>query len=552
MADKVLRFTAEDSGYGQTIDRMAGKLRTAFSNTGMADILQEADAKFTNFSDKIKYIKTQLNEVKNQNELERKGEVGEAVIENHRTGYKRSDDAVQKEVSRAYEKEERSINRLVESLDKLGEKVEDADDHRSEQHVEEKQVLIAGRAGGGAREEGGSGLGLLGTSLATAIGFGLEQIASRILGAASNSISTGFDIARNELAINRQFQYNSNDTNGEIVRNGATKGITRRDELSSLGMSKTDLIKLVSATAASRRSGDNISNEVFNRLELAGSYGISQESISGLDRFYRRQNGGGIMDRSGLDATSTISEILSRADRQGILGVSKNDFTMLPEKIGQVTSLMAQQYSRSERTDANAAINLMLAGQRIGGRFADDRSADTFGKLGEAISSPKGPGSRAFILEALRRANPGMSPLELEAQMQNGLSADNVKTIFPAIQHVRSREMRGRIFQQAFGLDAQSALRMADSGNLSSLMQQMGQQPGTPAELEAQRNAVRGRAVEHTTASDQLTSQFSNSVTSFGESVARFVNGIFRDPHPETTTEPKNNKVVSASPTGTK
>lgn len=513
MADKVLRFTAEDSGYGQTIDRMTAKLRSAFSNAGMTDILQDADSRFTKFSDKVRYIQTQLAEIRNNNEQERQEEVQGAVHENIRTGYKRSNDAVQKEVSRTYEKEERAIERLIEAFEKFGQKLEDIEDREQENRG----------SGGGGRvipvERGPRkddqpnthrASSAFGNIFQIATGVGLERLGESIISTITGYVKAGTELARNELQINRAFTYDSDKL-----------GTNRANELVGLGISNKDYIKSVGEIAASRKSGTNIDNEVFRRLELSGAYGVTGDQFKSLDRFYRPQNSSsGMLDKSGLDAASTISEILSRADRQGILGVSKNDFTMLPEKIGQVTGLMQQQYAQSERTDANAAINLMLSGQKIGGRFADDRAADTFGKLNEGITNPRSAGGKAFILEALRRANPGLSPLQLEAQMQNGLSEDNIKAIFPAIQHVRSHEMRGRIFQQAFGLDAQSSLRMAEAGSIPAIMQQMHQKGGDRTDQEKQ---IRERAVAHTLVLDQFGKLFSNSVTAFGESINKMI-----------------------------
>lgn len=509
MADKVLRFTAEDNGYGATIDRMAAKLRGAFTNTGMEDILNQADSKFTNFSDKVKFIKDELESQRKYSEAESRSDIKTAQEDNMRHGYKRSNDSIAKELGQGYEKEEKVIEKLVTALNRFSEKVED--------------VLVPPQNNGGTppptqlpprKNEGDEGGGVgrfLGGAFQMATGFALERLGEKLLNVIKNAVVQGNDLDRTELRIGRRFPINP-DTVAPW----------------ELGIKNKDFLESISTTGASRRSGTNIEQETVNRLRLTGAYDVGQEQFAGLDRFSRiNKQGGNILDKNQMDASRIITEILTRADRQGILGVSKNDFSMLPEKIGQVTSIMQQQYSNSERTNAASAINLMLAGQGIGGRFADTRSADTFGKLNEGISNPRSPGMRAFILETLRRSNPGKSPLELEAQMQNGIYDEgNLKSIFSSIQGVRSQEARGRILQ-SLGLDAQSSVRLAGASNLNDFIR-LGSQGGGLSDKEFQdsQGNIRDRAEKNTLVTDEMAAYFGNAVTSFGEAVSKFANTV--------------------------
>lgn len=556
MADKVLRFTAEDSGYGQTIDRMASKLRSAFSNTGMADILQEADAKFTSFSDKAKFIKEQLSSAKDKI-LSTQSDVG--YDPNGRFQFTNEDVQRVNATGRKWQgkaenvKDDKVIDRLIESLDRLGQKIEEETEVKNQSGGGEPippPIPPIVPSGGGRGRKGGGG-GFLSDAFAVATGVGIERFVENILGGLRDELKTGADLVRKENTLNRQFRIDPNTLSDAGGRTLAPN---------ELGVNNKEFLEAIGNTAASRRSGSNAVNETLNRLRLTGSYGVSQDQLGGLDKFYRTRNGGDLLDRSQFDASRTIVEILSRSDRQGILGVSHNDFTMLPEKIGQVTSIMQQQYANSERTNANQAINLMLAGNKIGGRFGDDRAADTFGKLNEAISNPRSPGTRAFIMEALRRANPGKSPLELEAQMQEGInSPENVKAIFPYIQGIRSREMRGRILQ-GFGLDAQSSLRLANANNLETFTQGAGGGAGSTGlssqEYTDKQKDIQTRAEQLTLSWDKMTTYISNSITSFGEAVTKFSDAVTKDKgitpagYDVQPRGPKNNKIIPANPVG--
>ncbi|HSY77692.1 MAG TPA: hypothetical protein VK890_12580, partial [Bacteroidia bacterium] len=396
---------------------------------------------------------------------------------------------------------------------------------------------------------GGGGGGGIGNALSVAMGVGIERLAESVLGYLKNKVVEGYDLAKQELLLNRQFTIPADTINDAGGRSRAPY---------ELGVNNKDFLQAIAGTAASRRSATDVVDETLNRLRLTGAYGVTTEQMGGLDRFYRRgQYSGGMLDASGMDTGRTITEILTRADKQGILGVSKGDFTMLPEKIGQVTAIMGQQYATTERTNAGVAIGLMLAGSRpggIGGRFADDRAADTFGRLSEGISNPNNPGMRALILHTIAQANPNtQSPMQLEGLMQEGLSnPHNARAIFGMIQNVRSREMRGRILQ-SLGLDVQSAYRLAGSENLQSFMGGLsGHGALTATEYAAQQGKTKERAEQLTLTTEKWATWFGNGVTSFGDAVTRFVNGLhvdlpFRDSKPLTPNAKINtNKVIPA------
>jgi hypothetical protein len=549
MADKVLRFTAEDSGYGQTIDRMAAKLRGAFSNSGMSDILQEADAKFTNFGDKLKFIRNELNSIKEGNLVDRDEAIKAATDANDKAGRPRSNDFIQRQASKQAEGEEKVINRLISSLDSLGNKVEEANSHTVEESgkppiVPPTEPPKEEPSEGGGVFGGGVG-GFIGNALSNAVGFGIERLGERVLGYLSDKIGEGINLARRELTIGRQFVLPEDTLNDA---GGRTKSPYE------LGINNKEFLEAIANTAGSRRNATGVVDETIARLRLTSAYGVDNNQFGALDKFYRRRNDGSMLDASGMDASRTIIEILSRADKQGILGVSKGDFTMLPEKIGQVTALMGQQYASTERTNAGSAIGIMLAGNRIGGRFGDDRAADTFGRLNEGITNPNNPGMKAYIYEVLRRANPGQSPLQLEGLMQEGLSnPKNSQAIFGGIQNVRSREMRGRILQ-SLGLDAQSAYRLAGSENLQAFTGGLGAHGLSATEYAQQQAGIKERGEQLTLGTDKAMSYFSNSVTSFGDAVTKFVNGVKVPAGPNagtpTTTAPKTNtnKVIPATP----
>lgn len=114
--------------------------------------------------------------------------------------------------------------------------------------------------------------------------------------------------------------------------------------------------------------------------------------------------------------------------------------------------------------------------------------------------------------------------------------------------------MRGRILQ-SLGLDAQSAYRLAGSENLQSFMGGLsGRGVLSAADYATQQGQMKERGEQLTLTTEKWVTWFGNGVTSFGDAVTRFVNGLhvdlpFRD---SKTAAPKagvnTNKVIPAKP----
>lgn len=545
MADKVLRFTAEDSGYGQTIDRMAAKLRSAFSGAGggMSDILQEADAKFTNFADKLRFIRGELGTIKEANEEERRMAVRDATQENTKAGSPRSNDAVQRELSKTYEREEKTIDRLIDSLDRFSDKVEANSEPGNPGEVPlppklPPKVPPEPEGGGG----GAFGGGLIGGFLG---GF-LSGVGSQIVNGIKRAISEGTELERGELQLNRRIAYNrqfSDSTNNEFGRLGITN--------------KQGLEAAANAEATGRYgTGDQLNAEVLRRFQLNKGYDIDFGQFGALDRF-RRPNatGANSADINGFDASRTIIELLQRGARPGgLFDVNKNDFSLANEKVEQVTRLIADQYERTGTTDASGAINLILAGQRIGGRFAGNQAGEAFNNLANGIRNPGTPGLRSLEYAAIHRQHPEKDAYQVEAQLEGGATQENLNAILPIIRRY-SLIAREAILKQLTG-NATDAVALARGGSLDAILNTNGK-PLTAGQVNGRITDAQTRGEKTTLEWDKTTTSFSNAVTNFGQSVAKFTNGsiqILKEQQARIDSlkanEIKTNKIVGATPGG--
>lgn len=544
--EKVIRLSVEDSGFSSAVNRMGDNMRQAFENMGLNDILQEADQKFTTLSEKIKFINQEIGQMKSANWDELADE-----MKNVRAGHGTDEDK-NKEIKRLdteTEKQNKSLDKVVESLEKFTTKVEKLPPRNGEDDGENDGGGDEGDSGGSGKGGGrtsrrsrgnatdiirnflGNGRKSMGRVSLDNIPKSLENVATtmaRSLGAVGIVVAAA--IAAGAYLAKKGYE-DLRDENKLRARFDLGDDFADTGEVGRLGMSRKDFRALALSTSETRRSGFDIESQAIQRGTLMNAYGLQAGQISGLDQFYRAgANGENTLDTDGqMDALRIIQSVLVRSDQQGLLGVSRGDFTMLPEKIAQVQGIMQMQFANNERVNGNSAVNFIMAGQQIGGRFGDQRAGEAYGRIDQSIKNPGGPGMRAFIFDMLRRANPSGSYTDIMGQMEGGATSENLQAILPTISKLPQGEMRRMVLFQ-LTKNWQDANRLDQSGNLESMLQTLKQQPISDAQAQKQFGTSRDRSDKLTTEWDKTLKTLGNDVSEIGKHVANGAEWLLKHP----------------------
>lgn len=562
MADeKVIRISADASGFGAEMNRMSENAKRAFSDIGLDNLFDEADKQFDKFEDKVKSITEELRQKQseaNEQFNSRKDNSGGNDY------YKRSVGAEQDNYNERHDKAisewEKFVEKLRKTLDKAGGK-DDSSGGSSEVNPENKKIQdtlssAMGRGGQSIGEDIGRMLPgnmgkMLGKNLGNLLGKGGETLGRGFgggavtggevaAGAAGEGAAGGAAgaagmggalaaagvvavVAAVAMALKQLYGMGMEDWKTESKVNSTFN--INRDTFGKggdvFGMDNKEYKEFILSAAKSRGSANNIEDIAKKEMSLVKGYGLSQNEVQSFDKF-------NYQDVNQRDGTMVIVDILSRAEKDGILGVSGGDFSRLPEKIEQVSNIMAFQKMSGEKVDSVGAVNFMQAGAQIGGRFGDDRAGEVYGRMNESIKNPGNAGMKAYIYEMLRKANPNASFTDLQGQMENGASGDNLKAILPSIAKMPQGEMRRMVLFQ-LTKNMQDAIRLDGAGNLDAMLGSVGNKGISSGQAQTKYNEAMSRTETNQAAMDQIGKIINNSLTDFGEKfIARPINDMTR------------------------
>ena len=554
MADeKVIRISGDATGFGNEINRAAKDAKEAFADIGLDEIFEKADRQFDNLQEKIQSISDELKREKQeaddlfQRRREEAGDDRDARKDN-------VNDQIDynKRYSEALQKWQDFLDKLEEAIEKANQNANNGGNGGGGSGGNNNNNGGGGGGGGGnnnpnnpnnpnspnnpqnninlARLLGSSGStignaigrilpGDVGRSLGGGLGNLLEMGGSRLGGSLAASGAAALPIAavagivvaavaalkmlygmgqedwRTESKVNTTFAINR-DTFGK----GGDK----------FGLGNVEFKEFILAAAKSRGVATDIEDIAKKELMMMRGYGVNQQQAQAFDK-YTFQN------VTGKNSADIIVEILARSEKQGILGVSQNDFSRLPEKIEQVSSIMSFQKMSGEKVDSLSAMNFMTAGNQIGGRFGDDRASEVYGRMNESIRNPTSSGMKAYIFEMLKRANPGSSFTDIQGMMENGASSDNLKALLPQIAKMPQGEMRRMVLRQLTGGNQQDANRLDSAGNLSAMINALDQKGLSATDTQSKYDEAMKRTETNLAAMDQLGKIIENKLTDFGE-----------------------------------
>lgn len=533
MADeKVIRVSAQDTGFGQAINRMAEDAKKALSEIGLDGLFDDAEKQFDKLEDRIKAIGEELKKkAKEANDSfdSRKGSGNDY--------HQRVVDTEQQNYNQRSEKASSALDKLSEALRKKGE----SDGGGSETggsgggsnigHVLGRMLgnnvssrlpsgmrnLLGGeitdrfgQAGGSMMEgaaagEGGAAAGgLAGGALAVGAVAG---VVVAVAAAIKMLYGMGMDDWRTESKVSATFDINR-DTFGRMARGGNGRA-------SDFGLDNEDYKKQILRISKERgaaydKNGNYTAEDVgYNQLAIQQGYGLSDQEVGRFNKF-------NFQDNTQRDASRIIVDLLTRSEKQGILGVSGRDFSRLPEKLDVMNTIMSQQKMSGEQVDSSTAIDLVMAGQKIGGRFGDDRAGEAFGRINESIKSPDNPGMKAYVYEMLRKANPNASYTDIQAMMENGASRENLQAILPEISKMPQGEMR-RMMLYKLTHNWQDANRLDKTNGLDEMLGSL--KTGVVSDEDAKKKfgETDARVERNLAAFDELGKIIKNNLTDFGE-----------------------------------
>lgn len=538
MADeKVIRISAQDTGFGQAINRMAEDAKKALSNIGLDGLFEDVDKQFDKLEDKIKAIKAELaKENKEASEYfdTRRGKAtndyAKRVVDKDEGDYnKRSDKA-----SSAIDKLTEALRKKVGTDDDsggtdsgggmvgrtigrlIGRNVGGLLPGGMGQAVGNAGEAIGGRIAGGAAGAGGAGAGGAGGLIAAGAVAG---VVVAVAAAMKMLYGMGMDDWRKESEVSATFDINR-DTFGRMARGGGGRA-------SDFGLDNDDYKMQILRISKERgqaydKNGNYVAEDVaYNQLAIQKGYGLNDQEVGRFNKFNNQ-------DTTQRDASRIIVDLLSRSEKQGILGVSGRDFSRLPEKLDVMNTIMTQQKMSGEKVDSSTAIDLVMAGQKIGGRFGDDRAGEVFGRIGESIKNPDNPGMKAYMFEMLRRANPNASYTDIQGMMENGASRENLQAVLPEISKMPKGEMR-RMMLYKLTKNWQDANRLDDTNGLDEMLGAL--KTGTISDVDAKKKfgETDVRVERNLAALDELGKIIKNNLTDFGEKyIARPINDMSR------------------------
>ena len=483
-AEKQIRvnITGDASGLNNEFSRVQKDAKAAFSDLGLDKVLSNAEKNFTNIQDRIKAISQALRDHKKDTDTEFTNRTKSATTThevNRLSEDKQDADQLQ---SDAWLKWQKLADAWKEDLKNKG-----ANDRLSEAPGGDvsgsgaggKSTIgnrVAMRAiqggrfnpGGAVQEavggEGGlaemAGLGLMATSIALAISAALVAV-----------IAKAGQLALADLKVENRLRAKFDS--------GVNLGKEAYD-----GISPTELKEFILSQAKSRGTATGIEDISKQRIDLKYAYGLDEGDTQKFDQF--RQQGA-------TEGSRLIADILVRSEKGGILGITKNDFTLLPQKIEQIAGIMSIQKSSGEKVDGETALNLISAGTKIGGRFGDDRASAAFGDINQNIRNPGSDGMKAFIFSALRKAHPDASIPDLLAMQENGANKENLQAILPQINAIQDGTFKKYVTHWLAG-NWQSGNRLATGQAIPTLLSSLNNKPISDEEAAKRFSGTHDRA----------------------------------------------------------
>ena len=261
-----------------------------------------------------------------------------------------------------------------------------------------------GFSGRGARNAAG------GVAQGSAGAFGVGAFASLSLGAITSYIIQQAE--REEIARGRFRGISGNNIQGGL---GTT-----------YGMSNADFIDFARQVARSRGTASNINQDTSRQLGLERGFGLDMGALNQLAMASRLT--GSNFFTNNTDASTNSQQTTEKAlvdmirifTNARVFNIEKGDFSMVGEKIEDLTKIMVSMASQGGFADSVQASSLMASLGRVGGNFSNQNQMSLVNRMNKAITDPTNQFAEAAMLRSLSMGNEGMSLFQLKKQQEMG------------------------------------------------------------------------------------------------------------------------------------
>lgn len=314
--------------------------------------------------------------------------------------YKRAAVSSYDDTTKAIERQDRALKHQAE----VTEKIDNLEKERRHRITSGGKKNVMSLAGSGIMGMGGAIVGGLGLGVLTSV-----------FGFVGGMIEEGKKYAKSMKDL-------------DAVSLGLSKNLHGLGE--RIGMTDIELAKLT-------KSFVTITGDVVNGVQRSLRVG-QYEKAFGVDK-------GLMLGMAGTERMTTgkyendFARLLKSLDSSGTIDIKGRNFALLSEKISQYIQLTTLQGRRLDRPSGAMTAGLMGAFGMVGGSFADQRQAETIGKLDQSIANPNNDFKKAFTMEAmannLKQQGLGTSYVNIMEQMEKGVfGKGNLQSVFDLIE----------------------------------------------------------------------------------------------------------------------
>lgn len=494
MNEKRINITGDGSGFRQEFEKLSTDAQEAFrkmkadgeniGQDGLKSFKEEInriktdsreifsamveDSKELNlsFTQRLDYLKQEISLLQEASRLENQRSSSEAnfSIQSSRAAFSSGSISLA-ELTEAEDDYKRTSSQL--GADKAADQIRTQE---LEDLFREYSNNDPGDPSGGGRGAGLGGYGAGAGAYAAGQAYGGVQGASSAFGlGALTSLSAGTIIA-----------YLLSSAEGLERAQGSLSGITAQDRVNltggrsgiNYGLNDTEFLEYTKQLALSRGDISNLGQLATQNLAIERTFGLSQGFLNPLNRA-GRLTGGEFVGNSNdsfynpqMTGEQALVEMIETFRRAEVFNLEKGDFTLVGEKIGDLTSLI--QLASTQMLDVNTSqVNQVMGSLgMLGGSFGDQRQVQTIQRMNRAITNPGNDFTQAALFRALRMENPEASMFDLMQRQEEGIFGEgNLSSFMNLLTSGGQRADESTFFNvsRALGLNLGEARRFSEA-----------------------------------------------------------------------------------------
>lgn len=241
-------------------------------------------------------------------------------------------------------------------------------------------------------------------------------------------------------------------------------GASGMGEASGFGLSGADFLTYSKGVGKSLGRA-NMGDSAINQLAIEKRFGLEDGSLNDLNKTSRMgsygKNGRG---ERGIDSSGIVAGMVTELKSSNAYGFKSGDFSLLGEKISDLSSIMESFGENSEGGMGGAtASNLISAFSRVGGSFADQRQVGSIGQIDKSIRNPNSEFSQAMMFRAIKAQDPDQSLFDIMKRQEQGATPQNITAVMDVLGKGGDNENTYFNVSQALGLRLGQAQNLTKS-----------------------------------------------------------------------------------------